>query len=75
MRAGVAAATCVRNITLICVSPLPNLRQTVHKRTAYKIACGPNIDDYNWMDVLMKHAAPFMDGISLHHYALASMGR
>ena len=43
------------------------------KEPLYKIACGPNIDDYNWMDVLMKHAAPFMDGISLHHYALASV--
>lgn len=39
----------------------------------YKIASGPNIDDYNWMDVLMKNAAPYMDGISLHHYALASV--
>lgn len=38
----------------------------------YKIASGPNIDDYNWMEVLMKNAAPYMDGISLHHYALAS---
>ncbi|GEN50484.1 alpha-N-arabinofuranosidase [Alkalibacterium pelagium] len=38
----------------------------------YKIACGPNIDDYNWMEQVMKIAAPFMDGISLHHYALAS---
>lgn len=38
----------------------------------YKIACGPNIDDYDWMDVLMKNSHQFMDGISLHHYALAS---
>ena len=22
--------------------------------TIYKIACGPNVDDYNWTDVLMK---------------------
>lgn len=36
----------------------------------YKIACGPNVDDYNWMEQVMKIAAPFMDGISLHHYAL-----
>ena len=36
----------------------------------YKIACGPNIDDYNWMEQVLKIAAPFMDGISLHHYAL-----
>lgn len=36
----------------------------------YKIACGPNIDDYHWMEEVMKIATPFMDGISLHHYAL-----
>lgn len=40
------------------------------KDKIYKIACGPNIDDYNWMDRVMAIAAPFMDGISLHHYAL-----
>ncbi|SNU08411.1 alpha-N-arabinofuranosidase [Streptococcus equinus] len=40
------------------------------KDKIYKIACGPNIDDYNWMDRVMSIAAPFMDGISLHHYAL-----
>lgn len=39
----------------------------------YKIACGPNIDDYDWMEVLMKNGHQFMDGISLHHYALASV--
>lgn len=38
----------------------------------YKIASGPNIDDYHWMDVLMARAGDLMDGISLHHYALAS---
>ncbi|WP_086313568.1 alpha-N-arabinofuranosidase [Enterococcus sp. 7F3_DIV0205] len=40
------------------------------KDKIYKIACGPNIDDYNWMEQVMNSAAPFMDGISLHHYAL-----
>jgi alpha-N-arabinofuranosidase len=34
----------------------------------YKIACGPNVDDYNWMDTVMRIAHPFMDGISLHSY-------
>lgn len=43
------------------------------KEHVYKIACGPNIDDYNWMEQVMKIAAPFMDGISLHHYALADV--
>lgn len=36
----------------------------------YKIACGPNIDDYHWMEEVMKIAGPWMDGISLHHYSL-----
>lgn len=36
----------------------------------YKIACGPNDEDYNWMEVLLKNAAPYMDGISLHHYSI-----
>lgn len=39
----------------------------------YKIACGPNVDDYHWMEVMMQKAAPYMDGISLHHYALADV--
>lgn len=33
-----------------------------------KIACGPNSDDYNWTDVLMKNAHWLMDGLSLHYY-------
>ncbi|MGP4062084.1 alpha-N-arabinofuranosidase [Halobacillus sp. H74] len=36
--------------------------------TIYKIACGPNIDDYKWTEVLMKEASDLMDGLSLHHY-------
>lgn len=43
-----------------------------NNKSIYKIAVGPNIDDYNWTDEVMKIAAPFMDGLSLHHYALAS---
>lgn len=34
----------------------------------YKIACGPNVDDYNWTEGVMKVAANFMDGLSLHYY-------
>ena len=40
------------------------------KRKAQKIACGPNNDDYHWTEVLMKNAAPYMDGLSLHYYTL-----
>lgn len=36
----------------------------------YKIACGSNGADFNWTDVMMKNATPFMDGLSLHHYSL-----
>ncbi len=45
-------------------------------RHIFKIACGPNVDDYSWMDGVLKTCfrnAPdflhgFMDGISLHYY-------
>ncbi|MBR2822152.1 MAG: alpha-N-arabinofuranosidase [Clostridia bacterium] len=36
----------------------------------YRIACGPSVDDYHWMEVLMERAARYMDGISLHHYTV-----
>ncbi|MBN1154447.1 alpha-N-arabinofuranosidase [candidate division KSB1 bacterium] len=39
----------------------------------YKIACGPNSDNYEWTDVLMRDAAggwrrPRINGIDLHYY-------
>ena len=34
----------------------------------YKIACGPNVDDYNWTEGVMKVAANFMDALTLHYY-------
>ncbi|GIQ67909.1 alpha-N-arabinofuranosidase [Xylanibacillus composti] len=36
----------------------------------YKIAGGPNVDDYHWMEVLMREAAHLMDGVSLHNYTV-----
>ena len=46
-----------------------------HERPIYKIACGANVDDYNWTDKVMETCfagAPwmhgFMDGLSLHYY-------
>jgi alpha-L-arabinofuranosidase len=36
----------------------------------YKIACGPNSDDYNWTEVLMREAGRFIDGLSLHYYTV-----
>ncbi|MCA0754760.1 alpha-N-arabinofuranosidase [Paenibacillus sp. N4] len=36
----------------------------------HKIACGPNVDDYRWMDVVMREAHWMMDSISLHYYTV-----
>ncbi|MTI59506.1 MAG: alpha-N-arabinofuranosidase [Firmicutes bacterium] len=36
----------------------------------YKIACGPNTDDYEWMEILMSRACKYMDGLSLHYYTV-----
>ncbi|OKP88865.1 alpha-N-arabinofuranosidase [Paenibacillus helianthi] len=36
----------------------------------HRIACGPNSDDYHWMEVLMREAAKFMDSITLHYYTV-----
>lgn len=36
----------------------------------YKIACGPNVSDYRWTEVLMREAGRFMDGLSLHYYTV-----
>ena len=36
----------------------------------YRIACGPSVNDYHWMEVLMERAGKYMDGISLHHYTV-----
>ena len=37
----------------------------------FKVASGPNADDYNWTEMLMKQVAPWqMQGISLHYYTV-----
>lgn len=33
------------------------------------IAAGPNIDDYHWLESLLKHAGNHMDHITLHYYS------
>ena len=40
------------------------------KDKIFKIACGPNSGDFNWTDVVMREAAPLMDGLSLHYYSV-----
>ncbi len=34
----------------------------------YRIACGPNSNNYEWTDTLMNIAGKYLDGISLHYY-------
>lgn len=36
----------------------------------HKIACGANVDDYNWTDVVMKNAARHMQALTLHYYTI-----
>ena len=36
----------------------------------YKIACGPNADDYNWAKVVAEKAGQFVDALSLHYYTV-----
>jgi len=37
----------------------------------FRIACGPNADDYNWTEVLLQQVKPWhAQGISLHYYTV-----
>jgi alpha-N-arabinofuranosidase len=36
----------------------------------FKIACGPNGPDYNWMDKVMSISHKYFDAISLHYYTV-----
>ncbi|MBQ4075234.1 MAG: alpha-N-arabinofuranosidase [Clostridia bacterium] len=36
----------------------------------YRIACGPNVDDYRWTEVLMRNAGHYMDALTLHYYTV-----
>jgi len=36
----------------------------------YKIAGGPNVDDYGWTETLMKKIGGRMNGLSLHYYTV-----
>jgi alpha-N-arabinofuranosidase len=44
--------------------------RTYGKLSTERIACGANVSDYHWTEVLMERAAPMMDGLSLHSYTL-----
>ncbi|MCL2249821.1 MAG: alpha-N-arabinofuranosidase [Oscillospiraceae bacterium] len=36
--------------------------------TLYRIACGPNDDNYHWTKVMMREAGHMMEGLALHYY-------
>ena len=36
----------------------------------FRIACGPNSDDYNWTEEVMRIAGNYMNGLSLHYYTV-----
>lgn len=36
----------------------------------YRVACGPNVDDYEWTDKVMQNAWRKADGLSLHYYTI-----
>jgi len=38
----------------------------------YRIAGGASVDDYHWIEVLMREAGNLMDGLSLHYYTRTS---
>jgi alpha-N-arabinofuranosidase len=37
----------------------------------FRIATGPNGDDYAWTETMMREAGPMIDGIDLHNYTVA----
>lgn len=36
----------------------------------FKIACGPNVDDYEWTDKVMEIAGKYADALTLHYYTV-----
>lgn len=45
-----------------------NFMRTYGPHKPYRIAVGPNADDYNWTRVVMKEMGTSLDGLSLHYY-------
>jgi alpha-N-arabinofuranosidase len=40
------------------------------KTRPFRIATGPNTDDYHWTDVVMRDAGRMIDGLDLHYYTV-----
>lgn len=70
MRTGAAAEICVLNIMPICTMRYQTYVRNYGDNKIHRIACGPNVDDYHWMEVLMREATRYMDSITLHYYTI-----
>ncbi len=46
------------------------VRDYAGNKHVYRIACGPNSEDYDWTERFMKTARRHMNGISLHYYTV-----
>jgi alpha-N-arabinofuranosidase len=46
------------------------VRQYDSDKPGYKVACGPNSEDYHWTEELMKNARWMMNGLALHYYTV-----
>lgn len=46
-----------------------NFMRTYGDNTLFRIACGPNEDNYTWTATLMKAMGTSIDGLSLHYYS------
>ena len=44
--------------------------RTYGKNRPFRIACGASDFNYRWTEVLMREAASFMDGLSVHYYTV-----
>lgn len=39
---------------------------------AFRIATGPNVEDYNWTEVMMREAGRNVDGLDFHYYTVVN---
>ena len=66
---------CGGNMTPEYYADLYNRFATFCHGNIYRIAGGPNVDDYNWMEVLMQKTSrhrQLVQGVSLHNYTFTN---
>lgn len=66
---------CGGNMTPEYYADLYNRFASYCRGDLYRIAGGPNVDDYNWMEVLMKKTTRhrhLVQGVSLHNYTFTN---